>query len=188
MACSEATSELCTDEFYRLAKDFHCSYGNGGDSFLQYPVWINESMKLNECRERLVQALHKHNNQRQNHQHEPSPVEDIIDPDLLVCRPSQFDREIWIKKRVKEYKDDDYNRYDDDDEKLENKTTIELDKEIIEHVKLRSTYQWMPAVFQIDQNSHVTITTPIPQLERISENEQLYRDIVQVLEAMLPAF
>ncbi|CAF5165947.1 unnamed protein product, partial [Rotaria sp. Silwood1] len=94
----------------------------------------------------------------------------------------------WSKKGVKEYKDDDYNRYDDDDEKLENKTTIELDKEIIEHVKLRSTYQWMPAVFQIDQNSHVTITTPIPQLERISENEQLYRDIVQVLEAMLPAF
>ncbi|CAF5083578.1 unnamed protein product, partial [Rotaria sp. Silwood1] len=119
---------------------------------------------------------------------EPSPVEDIIDPDLLVCRPSQFDREIWIKKRVKGYKDVDYDRYDDDDEKLEKKATVELDKEITEHVKLRSTYQWMPAIFQIDQNSHVTITTPIPQLEKTSENEQLYRDIAQVFEAMLPAF
>ncbi|CAF5088268.1 unnamed protein product, partial [Rotaria sp. Silwood1] len=46
----------------------------------------------------------------------------------------------------------------------------------------------MPAIFQIDQNSHVTITTPIPQLEKTSENEQLYRDIAQVFEAMLPAF
>ncbi len=46
----------------------------------------------------------------------------------------------------------------------------------------------MPTEFIIDRKGHVTITTAIPQLERIPENEQIYKDIAEVSEAMLPTF
>ncbi|CAF2893734.1 unnamed protein product [Rotaria sp. Silwood2] len=187
MTCSKTENSSCTHKFYRLAQDCHCEYGDGGEDFLQYPIWINKSLNLNKCRERLVQALHKLNEQRQDHQNEPSPVEDIIDPDLLICCPQKFDRDAWIEQRKKQCQDS-YDAWNFNGQTLEEKIVNEVDKEITEHVKLRSTYQWMPTVFVIDQNGHVTITTDIPQLIRTPENEQLYIDIAQVFETMLPAF
>ena len=177
--------------FYRIAVDRHCSYGDGGEDFLQYPVWINKSLNLNECRERLVHALNKLNEERQDHHDEPSPVEDIIDPDLLVCRPKKFDRDAWIEWRVENLRASTDSSDSDSGSEfggIEERAAHEADEEITEHVKLRSMYQWMPTIFAIDQNGHVTIETAIPQLERTLETEQLYRDIAQVFEAMLPAF
>ena len=118
---------------------------------------------------------------------EPSPVEDIIDPDLLVCRPDEFDRDARIEWRVREHRDS-YDSSNYSFETLEEKVAFQLDEGVTEHVKIRSTYQWMPSEFVIDENGHVKITTDIPQLERIHENEQVYADIAAVFEGMLPAF
>jgi hypothetical protein len=186
MACSTTQNAPETDSFYRLAEDRHCKYGDGGADFLQYPVWINKALNLNKCRERLDKALDKLNKKRKDHHDEPSPVEDIIDPDLLVCRPDKFDRVAWIEQRTAETGDS-FEHWNSRFDTVEDDVAANADG-ITEHVKLRSTYQWMPTKFVIDENGHVTITTNIPQLEKIPKNEQIYKDIAQVFEAMLPAF
>lgn len=187
MTCLRRPNTPTEDSFYRLAEGHFCTYGDGGEDLLQYPIWVNKALKLNECRERLVEALDKLNEQRQDHHDDPSPVEDIIDPDLLICRPNQFDRDAWIEWRATEHSDL-YDSWDERFETVEEKVAFKLNNDVTERVKLRSTYQWMPSEFVIDQNGHVTIKTAIPQLERIPENEQFYQDIATVFEAMLPAF
>ena len=62
MACSKTQNF-----FYRIAEDGHCTYGDGGEDFLQYPVWINKALNLDQCRERLDAALKKLNEERQDH-------------------------------------------------------------------------------------------------------------------------
>jgi hypothetical protein len=53
-------------------------------------------------RERLLRVLYTLNEERQDFHTSPSPVEDIIDPDLLPYRqPSTFVRNDWIKRRKK---------------------------------------------------------------------------------------
>ncbi len=54
MACSKTKNF-----FYRIAEDHFCTYGDGGQDFLQYPIWINKTLNLNQCRERLDAALNK---------------------------------------------------------------------------------------------------------------------------------
>ena len=176
-----------SQSFYRIAEDHFCSYGDGGEDFLEYPVWINKTSDLHECRERLDAGLNKLNEERQDHHDDPSPVEDIIDPDLLICRPGEFDRDTWIQWRARDHEDS-YNLSEYQFETLEEYIVAQLDEGVTDHVKLRSTYQWMPSEFVIDTHGHVTITTAIAQLERTPENEQIYRDIAEVFEAMLPAF
>lgn len=187
MACSTTKNISVEDSFYRLAEDYGCTYGDGGENFLQYPIWVNKTLKLSECRQRLVEALDKLNEQRKDYHDHPSPVEDIIDPDLLVCRPKQFNREKWIEWCATEHSDL-YDSWDGRFETPEEKFAYELDNDVTEHIKLRSTYQWMPTEFVIERNGHVTIKTSIPQLERLPENEQFYQDIATVFQAMLPAF
>jgi hypothetical protein len=149
-------------------------------------------LNLNECRKRLVRALDKLNDERHDHHPEPSPVEDIIDPDLLLYHPNDFDRNAWIEWRTKEWHaeepDDEEHLFDTEFKTVEEKAAFEVDQKITDHVKLRSRYQWMPTNFVIDENGHVKISTNIPQLERTLENEQTYEDIARVFEAMLPAF
>jgi len=139
MACLKTQYISRQNSFYRLANNHHCRYADGGEDFLQYPIWINKALELNKCRERLVEALDKLNEERQDHHVEPSPVEDIIDPDLLICRPKQFDRDVWIQWRTKKHGDS----YDSGDEfeTIEEKVAFQLDEEVTDHVKLRSTYQ-----------------------------------------------
>jgi hypothetical protein len=46
----------------------------------------------------------------------------------------------------------------------------------------------MPTEFRIGTDNSVEIITQISQLERTGKNQQLYKDIAQVFQAMLPAF
>lgn len=161
--------------FRRLAEDRTCTYGDGGGLFLEFPIWVCENLVV-DCRERLLKGLNALNEERQDHHADPSPVEDIIDPDLLLCRPGEFDGKGWIKEQVNMAKAD--NRYyvEADD----------VDKD--EHVQLRSTYRWLPTELRIGTDNSVEIITQISQLEQTGKNQQLYKDIAQVFQAMLPAF
>jgi hypothetical protein len=88
----ESIEERNLPVYYRLSGDWHeCDSMNGIDVVLQYPVWINETLFLSEdrelCRQRLNDAFDHLNDERQDHHPYPSPVEDIVDPDLLLYSP-----------------------------------------------------------------------------------------------------
>jgi hypothetical protein len=172
-------------DFYRLHGDQLAQFGDGGQAFLVYPVWINEQLVVSESRrKRLLSVLYKLNEERQDFHPSPSPVEDIIDPDLLPYRPpSTFDRNKWIERRKNhmagsEWKQRQFTRdlrdgaYDD----------------LSEHEKLRDTYQWLPSEFIIDKNGKVDIRTPIHHLPVLPEYRQSYGDIARIFHAMLPMF
>ncbi|CAF4300721.1 unnamed protein product, partial [Rotaria magnacalcarata] len=87
----------------------------------------------------------------------PSPVQDIIDPDLLPCRPAPaFDRNEWIARRFKQLQKSDYKA---------RHFKRDLDQgeynDFSEHEKLRNTYRWLPSIFAIDKDGKVDIKTPI---------------------------
>ncbi|CAF1194575.1 unnamed protein product [Adineta steineri] len=148
-------------------------------------LWIHENLPVKQsCRERLLNVLYKLNEERQDFHPNPSPVEDIIDPDLLPYRPpSTFDRNKWIerqqrRRRHSPRREDRFKRdlarggYDD----------------LSEHEKLRDTYQWLPSEFVIDKNGKVDIRTPIIHLPELPEYRQSYDDIAKIFQAMLPMF
>jgi hypothetical protein len=100
------TEEITTNkpDFYLLHCDRRIHFGDGGYAFLTYPVWIQENLPIKQsCRERLLRVLYTLNEERQDFHPSPSPVEDIIDPDLLPYRPpSTFDRNQWIERRKRQ--------------------------------------------------------------------------------------
>ncbi|CAF4644260.1 unnamed protein product, partial [Didymodactylos carnosus] len=148
-------------DFYRLAGDRYVTYGDGGSSSLVYPVWINEHLSISEPRrQRLTQALYTLNEQRQDFHQEPSPVEDIIDPDLLPNCPPSFDRQKWIEQQQDKLKNNEYNLRHFK-RNLANGEYNDLSK----HVKLRETYQWLPSEFVLTKsNGKVDILSPIHHL------------------------
>ncbi|CAF1190991.1 unnamed protein product [Adineta steineri] len=184
---NEIIDEITIDkpDFYRLHGDRQTYFGDGGGVFLIFPVWIHENLPVKQsCRERLLNVLYKLNEERQDFHPNPSPVEDIIDPDLLPYRPpSIFDRNKWIerqqrRRRHSPRREDRFKRdlarggYDD----------------LSEHEKLRDTYQWLPSEFVIDKNGKVDIRTPIIHLPELPEYRQSYDDIAKIFQAMLPMF
>ena len=60
--------------------------------------------------------------------------------------------------------------------------------DLSEHEKLRSTYQWLPTDFTIDENGRVDIVSPIHQLPLLPQNRQTYGDIARIFHAMIPMF
>ncbi|CAF3697679.1 unnamed protein product [Rotaria sp. Silwood1] len=57
---------------------------------VEYPIWQCDNVcgkKRMDIRYELLRTFHKLNKQRQDFHDYPSPVEDIIDPDLLVYQP-----------------------------------------------------------------------------------------------------
>ena len=172
-------------DFYRLRGDRFIEFGDGGEAFLIYPVWIHEHLPVSEsCRKRLLNILYQLNQERQDFHPSPSPVEDIIDPDLLSHRPSStFDRNQWIARKKKQLEADErrsrqfirdlnQNEYDD----------------LSEHEQIRDRYHWLPSEFLIDKDGNVKIQTPIHHLPLLSEYEQSYDDIAHIFHAMLPMF
>ncbi|CAF0969179.1 unnamed protein product [Didymodactylos carnosus] len=172
-------------DFYRLAGDRYVTYGDGGSSSLVYPVWINEHLSISESRrQRLTQALYTLNEQRQDFHQEPSPVEDIIDPDLLPNCPPSFDRQKWIEQQQDKLKNNEYNLRHFK-RNLANGEYNDLSK----HVKLRETYQWLPSEFVLTKsNGKVDILSPIHHLPIIPENRQIYGDIATIFSKMIPMF
>ncbi|UJR19560.1 hypothetical protein I4U23_022690 [Adineta vaga] len=92
--CSDMEStrffeELSRQSHYRISGDWHeHDPMDGIDIICRYPVWINEKLLDNDlCRQRLLDVFDQLNNERQDHHPSPSPVEDIVDPDLLSYRP-----------------------------------------------------------------------------------------------------
>ncbi|CAF1137393.1 unnamed protein product, partial [Didymodactylos carnosus] len=172
-------------DFYRLAGDHYVHYGNNGSSALVYPVWINEHLSISESqRQRLTQALYTLNEQRQDFHQEPSLVEDIIDPNLLLNCPPSFNRQKWMEQQQDRLKNDEYKlRYF-----KRNLANGEYD-DLSEHVKLRETYHWFPSEFVLTKsNGKDDILSPIHHLLILPENRQIYRDIAPVFNKMIPMF
>ncbi|CAF3529034.1 unnamed protein product [Rotaria sp. Silwood1] len=172
-------------DFYRLHGDRNVRFGDGGEAFLVYPVWIHKQLPVSESRrKRLLSVLYKLNEERKDFHPSPSPVEDIIDPDLLPFRPSStYDRNQWIARNLRklqksEYKTRHFKR--------------DLDRgaynDFSEHETLRNCYQWLPSEFIIDQDGKVDIKTPIHHLPVTPEYRQTYGDIAHIFHSMLPLF
>ncbi len=173
-------------DFYRLHGDRQAEFGDGGEAFLVYPVWIHEQLPISESRrKRLLTVLQQLNEERQDFHPSPSPVEDIIDPDLLSCPPSPaFDRNQWIARRLNQLGPPD-NR----ESRYFKRDIARGDYEnLSEHEQLRDTYQWLPSEFVIDQHGKVDILTPIHHLPPLPQYRQTYGDIAHIFHAMLPMF
>ena len=180
----EENSTTTLPDFYRINGDREVAYGDGGYSFMVFPVWIHNELPIKESRrQRLLDVLYQLNDQRQDFHPEPSPVEDIIDPDLLAYRPSSFDRDKWIKRQR------------DSLERIRNGRRV-FDRDLAEgaydnlseHEKLRDSYQWLPSEFIIDSRGYVDIRTPIQHLPATPEYRQTYGDIARIFHSMLPMF
>jgi hypothetical protein len=173
-------------DFYRLNGDQITEFGDGGEAFLSYPVWVHEQLPVSQSRrQRLLGFLHQLNDERQDFHPFPSPVEDIIDPDLLSCPPaSTFDRDRWIARRLKQIESFDESKFSYFKRDLAQGGYNDLS----EHEQLRNTYQWLPSEFVIDQHGKVDILTPIHHLPPLPQYRQAYGDIAHIFHAMLPMF
>lgn len=173
-------------DIYRITGDRQAEFGDGGEAFLSYPVWIQEKLPVSESRrQRLLNIFYQLNDERKDFHASPSPVEDIIDPDLLSYPPlSTFDRDQWAARRIRQMqmpKDRElrYFKRDLAEGSYDN---------LSEHEKLRETYQWLPSEFVIDRNGKVDIQSPIHHLPPLSQYRQAYGDIAHIFHAMLPLF
>jgi hypothetical protein len=125
------------------------------------------------------------NHERQDFHPSPSPVEDIIDPDLLSSPPaSAFDRNQWVTRRLKQIEapNDRKSRY------FKRDLARGEYENLSEHEQLRDTYQWLPSEFIIDQHGKVDILSPIHHLPPLPQYRQAYGDIAHIFHAMLPMF
>ncbi|CAF3335477.1 unnamed protein product [Rotaria sp. Silwood2] len=184
---SEEIDEKIIDkpDFYRLHGDRNIGFGDGGQAFLVYPVWIHENLPVSELhRKRLLNTLYKLNEERKDFHPYPSPVEDIIDPDLLPFRPIlTFDRNQWIAQRLKQLQTSEYEL-----RQFKQYLDQRAYNDFSEHEKLRNTYQWLPSEFIIDKNGKVDIKTPIHHIPVLPEYRETYSDIAHIFHAMLPLF
>ncbi|CAF0913740.1 unnamed protein product [Adineta ricciae] len=183
----EVNNETTTPkpDFYRLHGDRYVQFGDGGSAFLAYPVWIHEQLPVSDSRrQRLTNTLYELNEKRQDHHPSPSPVEDIIDPDLLPYKPSPvFNRDRWIERRLKQLKKSD---------RVLRNFKRDLSRgdynDLSEHEQIRNCYQWVPSEFVIDKDGKVDIVTPIHHLPVLTEYKHAYGDIARIFHAMLPMF
>lgn len=173
-------------DFYRLHGDEEIHFGDGGYAFLVYPVWIQEHLPVSEPRrQRLLNVFYRLNEQRRDFHPSPSPVEDIIDPDLLSYPPpSTFDRDRWIARRLRQLEILNSRKVRDFKRDLNDGEYNDLS----EHEQIRNTYQWLPSDFVIDQEGKVDILSPIHQLPAVPRHRQTYGDIAHIFHAMLPMF
>ncbi|CAF3325448.1 unnamed protein product [Rotaria socialis] len=170
--------------FYRLIGDRYVEYGDPGKSFLVYPVWVQDHLEVRErVREYLLDTLQTLNEERSDHHAIPSPVEDIIDPDLLACRPPSFDRAKWIEHQLQQLQP--FRRALRDFQR--DLVDGEYD-ELSWHEQLRDTYQWLPSEFVIQTDGKVDIRKPILHLPMIPKYHRSYGAIAKIFHAMLPMF
>ncbi|CAF1235007.1 unnamed protein product [Didymodactylos carnosus] len=131
---------------------------------------------MSEIRHELWRTFKKLNKERQDVHDYPSPVEDIIDPDLLVYQPD------GVTQNSSGYYEP----------KPRSGTMAGY-----ERLPLRSTYRWIPSEFRIcpspsDSNGlveyKVHIETPILHLPMNEQYEQAYRNLEKIFEKLVPMF
>ena len=89
----ELMGEETLPSYYRIRGDRHeYNPDDGVDIICRYPVWVNENLISDEddqghFGQRLAAKFYRLNDDREDRHPRPSPVEDIVDPDLLICRP-----------------------------------------------------------------------------------------------------
>ncbi|UJR17982.1 hypothetical protein I4U23_004883 [Adineta vaga] len=160
------------------------TYGDGGSATLQYPIWIFDGLSNSindnntDVREELLQTFYQLNDQRKDFHKYPSPVEDIIDPDLLPYKPSGPPLTLNLSS------DDDHPNYDSDEDTTENETNATSSF-------LRDTYQWTPSEFRIVHDidkCEVHIETPINHLPMTQQYETTYRNLEKIFVKLVPMF
>jgi len=178
------------DGVYCHPQDFHpkhVEYGDGGDQNLEYPIWVCGALSKHisgfgtNVREELVEVFHRMNEERQDFHKYPLPVEDIIDPDLLVCKPVKP-----ISPLPSPTSSSDNSIYQDNiDFKRFNKLNFN-------RLTLRGSYQWIPSEFRICYNVNndydVHIETPICHLPMTEEYEQTYKNLEKIFAKLVPMF
>jgi len=153
-------ASIVRPDFYRLIDDRSYEYGDSGYLLLVHPVWIHENLPVNEKHHlHLLNVLDNLNKQRQDHHEDPSPVEDIIDPDLLAYRPRLFDQDKWTQWRLKQFTPYEQNHNNPQHGQSSS------------HQRLRDTYQWLPSDFIIRTDGTVDIQSSIYHLP-YTENYQ----------------
>lgn len=89
----ELMGEETLPSYYRIRGDRHeYNPDDGVDIICRYPVWVNENLISDDddqghFGQRLAAKFYRLNDDREDRHPRPSPVEDIVDPDLLICRP-----------------------------------------------------------------------------------------------------
>ncbi|CAF2851786.1 unnamed protein product [Rotaria sp. Silwood2] len=159
---------------------FEENYKNGNYFAVEYPIWQYYQVcgkKSATIRYELLRKFNKLNKERQDFHDYPSPVEDIIDPDLLVYKPHGI-----IQNSNGYY------------EASESQSQPRYHSE---KLPLRSTYQWIPSDFRICSSASnvnglveykVHIETPISHLPMNEEYEQTYRNLEKIFEKIVPMF
>jgi hypothetical protein len=164
-------------KIFRVMKDQAVSFGDGGYSQLCYPIFVSDSLDLQEgCKSKLVQKLLELNAKQKDFQ-QNTPVQDIIDPDI---RPWILDTPLIPKERLAR------SESDDEDDEYKEETKIFKKPGLDCYTYLRSQYQWIPTRFLVTKSGKVKILGRIHNLPAINANSDLYTCIRQVFESMVP--
>ncbi|CAF2791850.1 unnamed protein product [Rotaria sp. Silwood2] len=183
--------DIPMDGKYTRPLDFYrhtVGYGDGGCLDLDYPIWLCGAISEHisdantDVRKQLLEVFNKMNEERQDFHKYPLPVEDIIDPDLLVCRP--------VKPRSPPSPDPKNN----DEHNIFNYGILfNPDKKWnFDPSSLRGSYQWIPSEFRIrhsiEDYYEVHIETPISHLPMTDEYAQTYRNLEKLFSKLMPMF
>jgi hypothetical protein len=182
--------DILEDGNYYQPSSFHTkpvAYGDGGYMVLKYPIWVCGGLSKSipdintNIREELLEVFYRLNNERKDFHKYPSPVEDIIDPDLLVCKPIQppAPPASSILSPRRHY----YNIDDISDPNI---------RWNYDPSTLRGSYQWIPSEFRICHNENddyqVHIETPISHLPMTEEYQSTYRNLEKIFAKLVPMF
>jgi len=166
-------------KWHRHSKDFFCTFGDGGSLDQAYPVY-SKRLKYNPSN--LWSILEKMSKET-NDWRQDEPIQNLIDPELFVCRISEKER----RMRDKQAQLMDKNFIDS--------RTIrgkgDLAKKIVEArpvvaaQDLRSTYKWIPCIIQCrPDDKTATFLSPIHNLP-MESNDQLYKEIGKVFKKVI---
>eukprot|EP01119_Soliformovum_irregulare_P018022 TRINITY_DN5458_c0_g1_i1.p1 TRINITY_DN5458_c0_g1~~TRINITY_DN5458_c0_g1_i1.p1 ORF type:complete len:566 (+),score=118.33 TRINITY_DN5458_c0_g1_i1:134-1699(+) len=159
--------------FHRLGWDRKVSYGDGGSTILQYPVFVAPHLGISDqTKNNLTKYLTELGAMRNDFQSN-QVVQDIIDPDLFPFRT-----ESTFRQRMEQLSKTDFDTF-----KNLHRGTFDNPST---YVALREKYQWIPCEISIDtQDYFVKFESPIHNLP-FSENKNLYVCIGKVFRAMGP--
>ena len=135
---------LRSDDFYPMG----VQYGDGGEMDLEHPVWMSDALSKRisgfgtATRNQLLEVFHKTNEERQDFHKYPLPIEDIIDPDLLVCKPVKPVSPLPASTSSSR------NSISQDSIDFKKFNKLNFDR-----LTLRESYQWIPSEFCIYHNA-----------------------------------
>ncbi|CAF0922227.1 unnamed protein product [Adineta steineri] len=197
---AERCSLISFNDDYCQPSDFdseHVTYGGYGSMTLKYPIWVCDHLSKSnsnlesDMREELLEVFYALNDKHKDFHKYPSPVEDIIDPDLLVCKPIEplAPPSAPAHSSYQDWDNDDNESSDDNDS---NEDYDIFNKWNYDPSTLRGSYQWVPSEFRICHDSNDTygvhIETPISHLPMTEELDKTYRNLEKVFAKLVPMF